>query len=746
MLLGSLIVALFGGSPFFIDWKERVQDKSHEKADRILETTFVMKDALNTEVLALRDLVLLDRYREDWIRYEEARAKFLNHLEILEDLDVQSDALDLLRRRHKNLYRLANSLEDVAKSDEPPSFARVQQDLRAINSFSQDIQAYVDLLLDHVEAADRQIRDELEVFRNRMTQIQYCIIGAILLAFAAQFFGILLPVVRSIKKLQNGTNSIAEGNLNQHLDIRTHDEIEILARTFNQMAATLSKSYQNLEQKVSELEVAKEEADVANRSKSDFLASMSHELRTPLNGILGYAQILKRSGNLNPEQEKGINIVRQCSTHLLTMINDILDLAKIEAGKMSLLPTEFHFPAFLTGVSEICQIKAQQKRLAFNYQLTTQIPEAICADEKRLRQVLINLLGNAVKYTKRGSITFRVGVIDRVRGRDTEPDAVKVRFEIEDTGIGMSAEHLEKIFQPFEQVEEASRTVEGTGLGLSIVQKIIAQMGSQIHVKSVLGQGSLFWFDLVLPISRDWTTAIATRYDKIANYQGSRRKILLVDDRWENRLVVADLLKPLGFEIVEAEDGQAGIDRAIAEKPDLIVTDLVMPELDGCQMMKHLRGMPDFKQTPIIVSSASVFETDRCCGLDAGGDDFLPKPVQMEELLDLLQLHLQLDWVYAEMPRSEISQSQEFDETSKAIEEENLIAPPPEVLEALLHLSMRGHLKGIRKQAKQLESIDEKYVPFAKKLDRLAQNFQEREILELLKSLDREKPISSTLD
>ncbi|MBO9999052.1 MAG: response regulator, partial [Cyanobacteria bacterium SID2] len=231
-------------------------------------------------------------------------------------------------------------------------------------------------------------------------------------------------------------------------------------------------------------------------------------------------------------------------------------------------------------------------------------------------------------------------------------------------------------------------------------------------------------------IARDWANVAVSQHERIVGYEGETRKILLVDDKWENRTVVADLLKPLGFDVLEAANGEEGLERTTSECPDLIITDLVMPVLDGFEMIRRLRQNPEFETIPIIASSASVFEADRSHAQEVGGDDFLPKPVQMGELLDRLRLHLQLDWVYSETPPPKVSPVETVEEAT----EQELIVPPSDMLEELLHLAMRGHLKGIRQQAKKLEALDEKYAPFARKLDRLAKGFHEREILELLKN------------
>jgi PAS domain S-box-containing protein len=239
---------------------------------------------------------------------------------------------------------------------------------------------------------------------------------------------------------------------------------------------------------------AREAAEAASRAKSEFLANMSHELRTPLNGIMGYAQILQRSKFLNEEERSRINVIYQCGSHLLTLINDILDLSKIEAQKVELMPTDFHFPAFLQGVAEMCRIRAEIKGIHFHFPSSPELPIGIHADEKRLRQVLINLLSNAIKFTDAGSVTFIVSFA-------TEG---KIRFEIRDTGTGIAQDQLQAIFQPFEQVGDRRRHTEGTGLGLAISQRIVELMGSTIQVQSEMNVGSIFWFDVNISQADEW--------------------------------------------------------------------------------------------------------------------------------------------------------------------------------------------------------------------------------------------------
>lgn len=565
---------------------------------------------------------------------------------------------------------------------------------------------------------------------TRMT-ILLCI-GALVVATG---LGILTShwIARPIFCLNQASEDICNGKFDQNVEVESIKELRMLAISFNKMAEQLKALFCELEirveERTAELNRAKVAADAANRAKSEFLANMSHELRTPLNGILGYAQILMLSQKQNEEERRSINIIYQCGNHLLTLINDILDLSKIEASKLEMSPTDFHFLSFLLAVSEICRIRAEQKSLQFIYQPAPDLPIGICADEKRLRQVLINLIGNAIKFTKIGAVSFIINVVEKKVDSSSLKTIYQIRFTVKDTGIGIQPEELEKIFLPFEQVGPSRRQIEGTGLGLAISQRIVQQMGSHIQVTSQLQMGSTFWFDLELAEATEWATSTAqSERGVIIGYTGRTRQILIVDDRWENRSVVVNLLTPIAFKVIEAINGQEGWEVANQVKPDLIITDLVMPEIDGLELIKLVRQAPELKDIKVIASSASVYETDQYQCVLAGSNDFLAKPVQAEELLEKLQKHLELEWIYAEKPASVPDE--------KPLE---LVAPPLEELETLLLLARRGHLKGIIKESEKIEQLDAKFKPFAVRLRQLAKEFQEKQIMELITKLTEKK-------
>ncbi len=560
-----------------------------------------------------------------------------------------------------------------------------------------------------------------------MTQIDANTRTTILLCLAALGVATILGVYTSrwithpIKKLQQGSEAIAAGELDRNVEVGSIKELESLANSFNQMSVQLKTSFTALEDRVAErtieLKQSKEAADNANQAKSEFLANMSHELRTPLNGILGYAQILNRSKALPEKERHGVNVIYQCGSHLLTLINDVLDLSKIEARKLELTTKAIHFPSFLQGVVEICRLRADQKSIYFIYQPSTNLPEGIEIDEKRLRQVLLNLLGNAIKFTDKGSVTFKV---DLQPVDPSNPSTVYIKFQIEDTGVGIATEQIEKIFKAFEQVGDRSRQTEGTGLGLAISQRIVQLMGSEIKVMSELGIGSTFSFELAIPIANDWAQQNAVDQGQtIIGYEGERQHILIVDDRWENRAVLINLLEPMGFTFTEADNGQEALEKAKQLLPQLIITDLAMPVMDGFDMLKKLRTDDELKHLKVIVSSASVSEIDRQISIEAGGDDFLSKPVHAEELFDLVAKHLKLTWKY---------EASELNKSDKAPSVKELIPPSTEDLHILLELAQDGLLRNLAEIAVEIGQKDERYQPFTNEVIQLAKQFQSEKI------------------
>jgi signal transduction histidine kinase/DNA-binding NarL/FixJ family response regulator len=571
-----------------------------------------------------------------------------------------------------------------------------------------------------------------QINANNITTIWLCL-GALVLA---TFLGIYTSrwITSPILELKEAASAFAEGQFDQTVDLQREDELGTLANAFNRMASQLQTAFAQLQttnedleirvkKRTAELQEAKIIADSANQAKSEFIANMSHELRTPLNGILGYAQILGRSKVIPDKERHGVNIIHQCGSHLLTLINDVLDISKIEARKLELAPKVIYLPSLLQGVVELSQIRADQKSLDFRYEPDANLPSGIIVDEKRLRQVLINLLGNAIKFTDKGSINFKVELLESNTNQVT---STNLRFCVTDTGVGIAPEDVKKLFRAFEQVGERSRQSEGTGLGLAISQQIVQLMGGQIQVKSQLGVGSEFFFEVELPLNTDWVQHQTIRAGNIVSYIGRQRRILIVDDHWENRAVIVNLLEPLGFAMIEAENGQEGLDKMREHLPDLVIIDLAMPVMNGFEMLKELRNAEDLKQLKILVCSASVALIDQQMSLEAGGDDFLAKPINAQDLFNALANHLQLIWNYEEIANKKTSTISTIASFSE------IIAPDIADLQVLLELAQEGRLKKLAIVAEQIEQQNESYQPFIQQILKLAKQFQSEKIEELI--------------
>ena len=469
---------------------------------------------------------------------------------------------------------------------------------------------------------------------------------------------------------------------------------------------------QRVEQRTTELARAVEEAEKANRAKSSFLANMSHELRTPLNALLGYSQILKQEEQISEKQKDGLDIIHRSGEHLLILINDILDLSKIEAGKMELCVNDFSLEEMLRNLTRLFQVRSTVKEISFECNKLTPLPVFVQGDEIKIRQILFNLLSNAIKFTEQGGAVLKVGVFKE-----------KVRFEVEDSGIGIAKNHIKEIFQSFRQITRKNQIMEGTGLGLAISYNLARIMGCELNVESEPNKGSTFWFELELPVVENAEIDTQQDHPIVLGYEGGPFKILIVEDKWENRSVLINFLVPLGFEVFEAVDGLDGVKKATEFSPDLILMDLVMPVMDGVESIRKIRQTSSGKKVCIIALSASVFESDRKTTIEAGGDDFLPKPVRIGPLLGRLEKHLKITWIY-----------KKDDSVGPGKQSGSVVLSPPPAKEIhpLFEFAKQGNIRGVRREIERIEQLNERFVPFAKKLRKFAKNFNMKQICSFL--------------
>jgi len=387
-----------------------------------------------------------------------------------------------------------------------------------------------------------------------------------------------------------------------------------------------------------ELADAKDAAEAANRAKSIFLANMSHELRTPLNAILGFAQIMERDKRMPEDERRNIATINRSGSHLLSLINDVLEISRIESGRIQIIREAFDLPAALTAVEELIRIRAEAKGLAFVVERSADLPAYVQGDAHHLRQVLINLLGNAVKYTDSGQITLGV----RPQGKE------RIRFDVTDTGPGIAKDEQERIFQAFYQTEGGIAKGEGTGLGLSISRAFVQQMGGDIAITSESGKGSSFSFDIPLP-----ATDAAPNAGRSASILGlvdgqAAPRILVAEDHPDNQQVVEQLLKRIGCQVQIAANGQLAVDFFQTWRPQLIFMDMRMPVMDGYQATRTIRSLPGGETIPIVALTASTFEEDLGQVLAAGCNEMVKKPIEQNRLYEVIGRLLGLRFDYAE--------------------------------------------------------------------------------------------------
>jgi len=380
---------------------------------------------------------------------------------------------------------------------------------------------------------------------------------------------------------------------------------------------------------------------------------MSHELRTPLNAILGFSQLMQRDSALTADQQENLETIGRSGEHLLILINDVLELSKIEAGRVTLSENNFDLYRLLDDLASMFHLRAIDRGLQLRFERAPDVPQYIHTDEGKLRQVLVNLLSNAIKFTQEGGITLRVGT-----GATHLPGALHLHFEIEDTGIGIAPDELEDVFEPFVQTESGQQARRGTGLGLPISRQYVQLMGGDISVRSEVGQGTTSRFDI--QVSQVEAAAVATteaarRVIGLAPNQPVYR-LLLVEDEVDSRKLLVKLLEPLGFDIREASNGREGIEVWERWQPDLIWMDMRMPVMDGYEATRQIKAQAGASAPAIIALTASAFEEDRAAVLAVGCDDFVRKPFREAEIFEMLHKHLGIDFVYAVEPESVVDQ------------------------------------------------------------------------------------------
>ena len=511
--------------------------------------------------------------------------------------------------------------------------------------------------------------------------------------------------------------------------LRAYSSIVNLAESRQKLAILNKQLYQfnhNLEKLVQErtieLEIAKEAADSANKAKSQFLTNMSHELRTPLNGILGYTQVLKLSDDPIKHQD-GLNVIQRSGQHLLTLINDILDLSKIEAGRLEIDRNMFHLDELLNSLIDIFQVQASSQGIEVIYKIIGQIPKLVYGDAKRLRQVLFNLVGNAIKFTDKGTVTLTVQSL--VDG--------KIRFDVIDSGVGIAPEDLPKIFQSFEQVGDPIKMQSGTGLGLPISKRLIELMGGELNVASTVGQGSTFWIEIDLPtyINTKTTEQIHLNLE-IIGYKGENLKIVVADSEQLDRSLLIGMLAPLDFDIIEAEGGLDSFNKTSAHIPDLLLLGFKNLDDDNWNILRKIRQNSMLKDVVIIMVLEDILEGDRQKCIESGCADVLAKPVAMQPLMDIIQINLGLEWEYCYFADSEASSQSSLADQAIA---NNILLPSRQIILTLIELTEAGDLDNLQKFLKDLEKSDAGLKTFTGEFIELAKGFQLRNILNYLNKL-----------
>lgn len=567
---------------------------------------------------------------------------------------------------------------------------------------------------------------EMARLQNRQAVLSEYSFRLIWITLAGMVAGALLILVvgvkqvnaldRSLSNINKVAAALAAGEINQHLETEGSDELKELSRSLNRLMENLMRADREITREVEDRMYAEKKALEAAKAKSAFLAHMSHEFRTPLNGILGYAQVLLLDKGLSERNYTVVNSLKRSGENLLELINDVLDLTKIEARSMKLMQSRFYLGDLVTSLKDSYADQMSLKGMEFKLHLDPDLPDDILGDQVRLRQILTNLIGNAVKFTDQGFVELRV---------TNEENGV--RFEVKDTGIGIAPGDHEKVFQAFTQVDHGTkRSNKGTGLGLSISGRLLEMMKSELHLESEPGKGSTFWF--ILPQPRREGRRLVLPSQNITGYKGERRKIMMVDPGRESAGTLVPLLKNVGFEVFEPQNATQSLADFLRILPDIVILEMNLPEMSGVQAMTRMMEQSERDGRPVppfFLLSAFDRPEEKDKGLAAGAAEVVGKPLRFFSVMELFHKHMGLEWITG-------GSRETPDPADPQSPAEDISVPPEPMLRQLLSLARAGNIRRVKEQTETLLQQNSEWETFGQHILKMTGNYQVNALVEWL--------------
>ncbi|MEA3352803.1 MAG: ATP-binding protein [Campylobacterota bacterium] len=708
LLVNILLIVLFGSGILVVEYINKTttttMQENHEIFDNITISSFKLS-------LLSRELAQYPDEIRPNIQWKSEYNAIYYHIE-----NIPLDKKEISKDYKKLIYsykKLLVSYNEIKKTIKEFKSGKIKQNIykKRIERINTNICVETQNIVSSGTLLWYESKENFNKSLEKLRITTILIVIVMIIVVVAFALYIARGMISSLNNLNEGALKVTSGELNYRVSEDSKDELGKFAKSFNYMLSKLSQTMMSndkleliinertdelkksrlaaisimedanhqkelvnkvnaeLQEEIKirektqiELEKAKKDAEYANKSKSIFLANMAHELRTPLNAIMGFSELLRKNKSILPEQKETLDIIHRSGDHLLKLINDVLDLAKIEAGRIPIEKEAFDLGNLINESLDLMGQRAESKGLKIELDQTSDFPRYIFSDQGKIRQIIINFLSNAVKYTNEGGIKVMLEVEDNY-----------LHIEVSDSGVGIKEEDIDKVFDPFTQVGSSSSKT-GTGLGLTITKQFIELLGGTVGLESKVGEGSSFWAKIPFEKTskEDVVSVIKEEEKEIIGLDQAQQdiKILIVEDQPENRLLLMSLLKILGLQVKEAVNGQEAVDIFKQWNPDFIWMDRRMPVMNGEKATQLIRELPNGDKTIIVALTASAFHEERKKMIDAGMDDFLAKPYRQNQIYDMMKKHLNLNYIYKEFEKKEIKDIPKYtdDELKKMIE------------------------------------------------------------------------------